>query len=45
MLMNCYSAGQHVSDEELEDLLEKGDFAVFTQGVRKLVPFMFDSFC
>jgi hypothetical protein len=39
LLMNgtLYSAGQRMSDEEVEDALEKGDFAVFTQGVRRLL--------
>jgi len=27
----CVIAGQSISEEELEDKLEKGDFSVFTQ--------------
>lgn len=30
----CLIAGKQVADEELENMLEQGNAAVFTQGVR-----------
>ena len=35
-----FVADQHMSDEELEEKLEKGDFSVFTQGVGILYKLM-----